>query len=103
MKTSFANAKLQGEWAEICFLHKAASFGMRLSKPYGDSDKYDFVVDSGRRMLRVQVKSVLIPQKNFYQIKTGSGRRSKQPYRSSEVDFVAAYIIREKVWYVIPV
>src|SRR5450755_1037627 len=42
--------KQRGEMAE------AAALGFRVSKPWGESSRYDLIVDSGRRLLRVQVK-----------------------------------------------
>ena len=49
--------KRLGEAAESAFLAKAIQMGFGVSKPWGDSDRYDFVVDAGGRLWRVQVKS----------------------------------------------
>jgi hypothetical protein len=35
-------------------LHKAAALGFGVAKPYGDSERYDFILDSGERLWRVQ-------------------------------------------------
>jgi hypothetical protein len=48
------NAKEKGE---LAFLHKAASLGFGVAQPYGDKEHYDFILDSGERFWRVQVKS----------------------------------------------
>jgi PD-(D/E)XK endonuclease len=48
------NAKEKGE---LAFLHKAASPGIGVAQPYGDKEHYDFILDSGERFWRVQVKS----------------------------------------------
>src|SRR3982074_1459572 len=45
-----------GEAVEAAFLAKAAMLDFPLSKPWGDSRAYDFVVDSGHGLWRVQVK-----------------------------------------------
>jgi len=50
--------KIHGELAELAFLFKAASLGIAVAKPYGDSLPYDFMVQCGQRLLRIQVKSV---------------------------------------------
>ena len=97
------DSKLQGEWAEICFLHKAASLGFTVSKPYGESAKYDFVVESHGRLHRVQVKSASIQERGLFQLKMVSGSRKKHSYTSAQVDFIAAYIVPLDVWYVIPI
>ncbi len=57
MKKLPAHPKLRGEWAEIRFLARASELGLRVSKPYGDCLPYDFIVEHGGRMFRVQVKS----------------------------------------------
>src|ERR1700758_1283858 len=49
--------KQRGEMAEAAFVAKAASLGLCLSKPWGESSRYDLIVDNGKRLLRVQVKS----------------------------------------------
>lgn len=51
------NLKWMGEVAESAFLHKAMELGLAVAKPWGDSSRYDFIVDTGERLLRVQVKS----------------------------------------------
>ena len=51
-------SKRKGEMAELVFALKAISMGFSVSKPFGDSDPYDLVVESHGRLLRIQVKSV---------------------------------------------
>ena len=51
------NCKAKGDLAELAFLHKAASLGFGVAKPYGDNERYDFILDSGERFWRVQVRS----------------------------------------------
>jgi hypothetical protein len=41
--------KLRGEWAELCFMVRAAEHGLQLSKPWGEMRSYDFVVGRLRR------------------------------------------------------
>jgi hypothetical protein len=41
------NPKRRGEMGEAAFLAKASSLGFSVSKPWGDSDRYDFVLYSG--------------------------------------------------------
>jgi len=52
------HTKRKGELSELAFAYKAVSMGFGVSKPYGDSERFDFIVTSGRRVWRVQVKSV---------------------------------------------
>lgn len=53
----FKTCKLQGEWAELLFMARAAEHGFSVSKPWGESQAYDVTVESGGKFLRVQVKS----------------------------------------------
>jgi hypothetical protein len=61
MKMPILNRKRRGEVAEAAFLHKAASLGFSVAKPWGESDRYDFIVETGGSFLRVQVKSAYSP------------------------------------------
>jgi adenine-specific DNA-methyltransferase len=45
----------EGELGELAFLCKASSLGFALSLPYGQMQRYDFVVDGGSNLWRVQV------------------------------------------------
>jgi hypothetical protein len=50
------NAKRGGELSEAAFLLKE-TVGFMVAKPWADSDRYDFILDSGSRLWRVQLKS----------------------------------------------
>jgi hypothetical protein len=95
------NYKLQGELVELRFLARAAELGLRVSKPYGDSAPYDVLVESGGAVYKVQVKSTGYqhPSSRSYRCTT---HPSRELYSSKEVDFIAAYIISEEAWYIIP-
>lgn len=51
------NSKRSGELSEAAFLLKAKRLGFLVAKPWGDSDRYDFILDSGSRLWRIQLKS----------------------------------------------
>lgn len=124
--------KRRGELAELVFQLIATRMGFAVCKPYGDSERYDFVLDSrrsycrsGRRrslakqaivaveepafprslplLWRVQVKASTQLLNGLYRInahrRTGRGA---VPYQPGEIDFIAAYIIPEDTWYIIP-
>ena len=103
-ETSYADlhSKHRGELAELAFMRKAASRGLAVSKPWGDCERYDFVVRAGKLFWRVQVKSVLakIRQRPHYCVKTATWL--KLPYSPEDVDFLVAYIFPEDAWYVFP-
>jgi len=96
--------KRRGEVAESVFLAKAISLGLGVAKPWGDSERYDFIVDSGKRLWRVQVKSAFEEMKDGggYMIRA-TGSEGNVAYTPEEVDVVVAYIVPEDAWYVIPI
>src|SRR5208282_3391091 len=53
-------SKQRGELAEMMFMVKAAQKGFATAKPYGDSRRYDFVLDVGRRLWSLTMRRRLI-------------------------------------------
>ena len=94
-------SKERGEWVELCFMAKAAGMGMLVSKPLGDSCRYDVLVEAGGRILRVQVKSTMYRRRgNEYSLNVmGPGRKA---YAEGSVDFFGVYLIPEDAWYIMP-
>ena len=52
----------------MMFMVKAAQKGFATAKPYGDSRRYDFILDVGQRLWRVQVKSSSAKQYGAYMV-----------------------------------
>jgi hypothetical protein len=111
-RASERNPKRRGELVELAFMRKAVSLGFGVAKPYGDSECYDFVLDSqldsrnpGRGLWRVQVKSTDRYKKGGYLIGAChfAARGTKQAYTAEQIDFLVGYIVPEDAWYVIPV
>jgi hypothetical protein len=94
--------KWAGEQAEAAFLNKAIGLGLSVASPWGDSERYDFIVDTGRRRLRVQVKSTqyVSPKRSGFVINMAC---RAAPYTEEDIDFLAAYLVPLKLWYIIPV
>jgi PD-(D/E)XK nuclease superfamily protein len=113
--------KQRGEWAELLFMARAAEHGLSILRPWGDSSPYDVALIcpeearsekvrpekacpertlSRPSILRVQIKST--------QCRHGVGAykchidSNGVPYRPGLLDFIAAYVIPEQVWYIIP-
>jgi PD-(D/E)XK endonuclease len=96
--------KRQGELAELAFMFKAASLGLGVAKPYGETERFDFIVSSGRRLWRVQVKSTSRACHRHYAIHAhGSRRPNVDLYTKAEIDVIVAYLIPEDAWYVVPI
>jgi hypothetical protein len=95
--------KRRGEIAEAMFLAKAVAMGYGVATPWGDSSRYDTIVDTGEGLLRVQVKSahrVSASAGGGYHVRA-HGHQTKS-YRASEIDLLVAYVVPEDAWYVFP-
>jgi hypothetical protein len=123
--------KERGEWAELYFMMMAAGQGMKVSKPFGDSGRYDVGVERpvrenyGRdnrsresrsrenqsrenrsqenqgRVMRVQVKSTIYKRRNGEYSLNVMGPQRKK-YAPGTVDFFAVLLIPIDDWYIIP-
>jgi len=104
-KAQKGTRKQQGELAEMGFMFKAAGLGFGVAKPWGDSERYDYILDSGHRLWRVQVKSTYVARSPWYSVNaTGNSRdKQKKSYTADEIDILVAYIVAEDAWYVVPV
>jgi|SRR5579863_1282963 len=97
----FKNFKQRGEWVEVQFIAQALRQNFRVLKPWGDSSSYDIAVESSRRFFKIQVKSTSFRIGNGYLCAFKPNRRG-QRYTTKTVDFFAAYVIPENVWYILP-
>jgi hypothetical protein len=98
------NTKLTGERSEAAFLNRAATLGFGVAKPWGDSLRYDFILDNGSRLWRIQVKCTEALRAQAYETRatytTGSGRAV---YTRADIDFLAAHVVPLDIWYIMPV
>ena len=140
--------KRRGEISELAFALAAARQGFGISRPYGDSERYDIILDPSHvarvipteaerrlsvipteaerqrakwracpepaegnllfaparpRLIRVQVKSSTQLQNGLYHINAHRRINGRAvPYKLSEIDFIAAYIIPEDSWFILP-
>jgi hypothetical protein len=93
--------KERGEWAESVFLARASEEGLPACKPWGDSRSFDCVVGRPGKFVAVQVKCTIA------KLESGEGYicstcSSHKPYKKGSFDYLAAYVIPEDVWYIIP-
>jgi hypothetical protein len=97
--------KRMGELSELDFLRKTMGMGMIVSKPWGDSYRYDFVVDTGGKLWRAQVRST---EHRFgvrgYQVHASVyvGRKIVG-LTEKDIDVLVGYIVSRDIWYVVPV
>jgi hypothetical protein len=108
-KSQRKNTKRTGEFSEAAFLVKATSLGFKVAKPWGDSERYDFIVactaaDPPEFFRRVQVKCTEITRARAYEIRAaytvGKGRAI---YTRDDIDFLAAHVVPRDIWYILPV
>ena len=107
--------KRRGEISELAFALAAARQGFGISRPYGDSERYDIILDSSHispvipnraqgalrnllyssirpRLVRVQVKSSTQLQYGLYRVNAHRRINGRAvPYTLAEIDFFAAY------------
>lgn len=93
--------KQRGELAEAAFMARATALGLRVAKPWGEM-RYDLIVDNGRKLLRVQVKSAHHAGRyGGYPIQAHGC--STRAYNAREIDLLAAYLVPIDTWYLFPV
>ena len=99
------NPKRKGELAEAAFLLKAQSMGFRVARPWGDSERYDFILDSGARLWRVQLKSTEVLHSRGYEVQPiyGVYGRGKSGYTAGDIDVLVVWIAPLDVCYVLPI
>jgi hypothetical protein len=99
------NTKRTGELSEAAFVLKATTLGFLVAKPWGDSERYDFILDNGARMWRVQLKCTEVLRARGYDVQSiysiyGKG---KFAYTAHDIDILVAHIPPADAWYVLPI
>ena len=98
-------AKRLGEVGEAALLPKAQYVGLGVAKAWGDSDSYDYILDSGWVRWRTQVKCTARLHAGAYEVQVmhsvyGQGKRV---YTAEEVDLIVVYVLPCDAWYVFPI
>src|SRR5207244_12676333 len=98
------NPRRRGGLAEAAFLYKAAGLDFGVAKPW-NSERYDFIIDSGARLWRVQLKCTEVLRARGYDVQPiynvyGKG---KMVYTAEDIDVLVAHIIPLDIWYVLPI
>jgi hypothetical protein len=96
------NCKRLGEASEAEFIARACSLDFPVAKLWGESDPIDILVGdrASRQFWRVQVKcSNALHRSGGFEIR-GGGRHL---YTEDDIDFLAAHIVPEDLWYIVPI
>jgi hypothetical protein len=101
------NTKLTGELGEAAFLHAAIHRGLCVARPWGDSRRYDFIIQSSptsNTFHRIQVKCTESPNARGFQVQSTycDGKR-KGKYTPDDIDFLVAYVIPLNIFYIVPI
>ena len=89
------NSSRRGDETESIVLAELMRVGLSVSVPFGDSDRYDLIVDDDGSLYRVQCKTGSwvngTVRFNLYSSTTASGDRSDSEYTADEIDAYAVY------------
>jgi hypothetical protein len=99
------NTTQTGDFSEAAFLLKATSLGFGVAKPWSNSERYDFILDNGSRLWRVQVKCTASLRARGYDVQPIRAiyGKSKLAYTADDVDALVAHIVPVDAWYVLPI
>ena len=100
------NSKQKGILTETQCLAEFSKLGLTISIPYGDSARYDFILDYNNKLYRIQCKTSNETEKGVYSFScrstTGNTTSIKRrKYDETQIDFFATIINDE--CYLIPV
>ena len=95
------SAKAIGVAGEQFFIARALEEGLNLSLPIGDNLPYDVLVDSGKHIHRVQVKTCAYPKKTKYSFLLKRGIDGVR-YDCSDIDFFVLVALPVRVLYISP-
>ncbi|HTW57612.1 MAG TPA: group I intron-associated PD-(D/E)XK endonuclease [Terriglobales bacterium] len=98
------NTKVTGERSEAAFLDRAIQRNFGVAKPWGDSRRYDFILDNGQCLHRIQVKCTESIRARAYETRaTYTVGKKRAVYTKKDIDFIAAHVVPLDLWYIIPV
>ena len=101
------NSSRKGDETEATVLARLMSLGVTVAVPFGDSDRYDLVVDDGRRRHRVQCKTGNwvngTVRFNLYTSTVNADGRADAEYTDDEIDAFAVYSNRTDDVYWVPI
>jgi hypothetical protein len=102
------NPKRTGEHSEIAFLYRADQRRFAISRPFGDSERYDFILDNRPQptvqLFRIQVKCTECIRAGAYETRaTYTVGKGRAVYTKRDIDFIAAHVVPLDIWYIIPV
>jgi hypothetical protein len=103
------DTKLKSDIAESAVLTELLKRGFSVLKPVGDRLPYDIALDSGGKLVRIQVKSAWFSKEagchivDVRRTKTNRRHMLRKLYGAQDFDFAVIYLNDLDVFYVMPV
>ena len=89
------NTKRTGDITELQCITYLFELGFEISIPYGENSRYDFIIDNGKDLLKIQCKTcqvfesyISIPCRS---IRSNRTRNRVVKYNKQEIDYFATY------------
>ncbi|AFQ22215.1 hypothetical protein My1_056 [Pectobacterium phage My1] len=99
------NSKHVGNIAESRFIYECVRRQIDISLPFGDNARYDAIIDSANRLLKVQVKTLRKVEEGKYEFSTRSNSvkgEARKHYKDS-VDYFFAYNEEDDIYVFMPI
>ena len=100
--------KQKGDIAEQAVILKCLQLGWAVLTPIGDRLPYDLVIDTGEKLVKIQVKSAWLDKKsNNYMVdnrKTNTNTRNRKVnvYNDNDFHYAIIYIEDINIFYIMP-
>lgn len=97
------NSKSIGDISESFIIYKLLDLGISVSKPFGDNQRYDLIIEINRKLYTIQIKTAKF-EEDFILFPTSSSayhRGGKRKHYRGEVDFIAAFCPDNKICYLV--
>jgi hypothetical protein len=92
------HTKDKGDIAEVAVILSAMKAGWSVSKPIGENQRYDLILDDGVALLKVQCKSgklhnniIVASLVRMARVSGVSGKFKREHYKQTEIDAFAIY------------
>ena len=89
------NSKDVGDETEAMIIHELIAHGYSVSLPFGDNDRYDFIIDDGGDLYRVQCKTAWRTKLGTMRFNTHSQTTRDGEYHESTYEGeIDAFLVR---------
>jgi len=92
---------ISGPAIESLFEFETLTRGFIVSAPRSDMAQYDRVIDTKKKLYRVQIKGRRGKGRKSFVVRIG--KSNERPYTKQDADILALYIEDNNAWYIIPI